>query len=189
MHPLFSPEEELRLYEKEYRDIEMVEGEATPHEARAFFESELTPNATRVARVESHLRRSDAALEIGSAAGSFLHLLRSRVARVEGIELHRGYSAFARNELGITVHDRPLEEIGLPDEQFDRIFIWHTLEHLRDPQRVLREVRRLLRAGGEVFIELPNVDDVLLTVYRLPSFRAFYFQPDRPSAAPSRPQA
>src|SRR5207247_2243429 len=89
----------------------------------------------------------------------------------------RGFSRFAREDLGIPVHDRPLEEIGFAPATFDRVFIWHTLEHLRDPQQFLRDVARILRPGGEVFIELPNVDDALLTVYRLRSFKAFYFQP------------
>lgn len=177
LHPLFTPEEERRLYEKEYRDIEMVPGESTPRGARDFFESELAVSAQRVARVASHLRPADKALEIGSAAGSFLHLLRPRVAHVEGIEPHLEFSSFVRQELGIRVYDRPLEQLGFGDALYDRIFIWHTLEHLRNPPAFLREVRRLLRPGGEVFIELPNVDDALLTVYRLASFKAFYFQP------------
>jgi 2-polyprenyl-3-methyl-5-hydroxy-6-metoxy-1,4-benzoquinol methylase len=177
LHPLFTPEEEQRLYESEYRDIEMVPGEIAPHEARRFFEHELAPNEQRVARVAADLRATDVALEVGSAAGSFLHQLRPRVAHVEGIELHQGFSAFAREELGLVVHDRPLEQLALPAARFDKIFVWHTLEHLRDPVAFLRTAAPLLRPEGRLYIELPNVDDALLTVYRLPAFRAFYFQP------------
>jgi 2-polyprenyl-3-methyl-5-hydroxy-6-metoxy-1,4-benzoquinol methylase len=170
-------EEEREFYSEEYRNLVDVEGHYLPQAARAFFEVELAPNAERLARAEKHLAPSSRCLEIGCAAGSFLYLLKQKCDDCVGIELHEAFSSFARNELGLTVFDRPVEEIEFPPGSIDAIFMWHVLEHFRDPSSFLKTLFRLLRKGGCLFLELPNVDDALLTLYRLESFSGFYYQP------------
>ena len=60
-------------------------------------------------------------------------------------------------KLGIETHwadlDQPLE---LPDESFDVVVAGELLEHLRDPQRLVAEVRRVLRPGGTFVASVPN---------------------------------
>lgn len=48
-----------------------------------------------------------------------------------------------------------IHEIPLPDSSFDAIFCTGTLEHVRNPHRVMAEIRRLLADGGLVHIEVP----------------------------------
>jgi SAM-dependent methyltransferase len=49
--------------------------------------------------------------------------------------------------------DQPLE---LPDAGFDVVVAGELLEHLRDPQRLVSEVRRVLRPGGTFVASVPN---------------------------------
>ena len=60
-------------------------------------------------------------------------------------------------KLGIETHwadlDQPLE---FADESFDVVVAGELLEHLRDPQRLVGEVRRVLRAGGTFVASVPN---------------------------------
>ncbi len=42
-------------------------------------------------------------------------------------------------------------------EQFDLVTYGDVLEHLLEPQDVLRETRNLLAPGGRVLISLPNI--------------------------------
>jgi 2-polyprenyl-3-methyl-5-hydroxy-6-metoxy-1,4-benzoquinol methylase len=172
-----SEEEERALYEEEYRSIADVEDHFLPQKAREFFEAELNANKERLQRVERFLSPEARILEIGCAAGSFLYLAKAAVSECTGLELHKAYSRFVRDELGIPTYDVPLEECLFPSERFDAIFLFHVLEHLRDPGSYLVLLHSILRTGGSVFIELPNVDDALLTIYRLDSYRAFYYQP------------
>lgn len=177
LFPLMSEEEERKLYEEEYRNIADVEGHYLPQKAQEFFEVELSANRERFQRVERFLTPQSSILEIGCAAGSFLYQAMDRVAECTGIELHRGFSSFVRDELGITVFDVPLEECEFPPESFDAVFLFHVLEHIRDPVNYLLLLHNILKKGGHVFIELPNVNDALLTLYKLNSYRAFYYQP------------
>jgi len=71
--------------------------------------------------------------------------------------------------LGIETHwadlDQPLE---LSDESFDVVVAGELLEHLRDPWRLVAEVRRVLRPGGTFVASVPNA-------YRLKGRLLFLF--------------
>lgn len=73
-----------------------------------------------------------------------------------GVDADRDALAEAE-KLGIETHwadlDRPLE---FPDESFDVVVAGELLEHLRDPQRVVAEARRVLRPGGTFVASVPN---------------------------------
>lgn len=49
--------------------------------------------------------------------------------------------------------DQPLE---LPAETFDAVVAGELLEHLRDPQQLVAEIRRVLRPGGTFVASVPN---------------------------------
>ena len=63
----------------------------------------------------------------------------------------------AAARLGIETHwadlDQPLE---LADASFDVVVAGELLEHLRDPQALVAEIRRVLRPGGTLVASVPN---------------------------------
>lgn len=52
--------------------------------------------------------------------------------------------------------------------EFDRMIFADVLEHLPDPGFILREAKKLLKAGGEILVSLPNIahNDVLANLWR-----------------------
>ena len=50
--------------------------------------------------------------------------------------------------------------IPLGDECEDVVVLWHVLEHLLDPPTSLREVHRVLKPGGLLFIATPNPESL-----------------------------
>ena len=100
-------------------------------------------------------------LEFGCATGYMSAVLRSRLGcSVTAIEVDPTAAALARGQA-----DRVIEadvesldyarEFGA--ERFDVLLFADVLEHLRDPQAVLRRVRPLLAPGGVVVASIPNV--------------------------------
>ncbi len=92
-------------------------------------------------------------LEIGCGAGFFLDEARRAGWRVEGVELNRFFSRFARVELGLEVAGVPFEEMVSPARQFDVICLFDLISHLRATQKALERAFQLLRPGGRLFLQ------------------------------------
>jgi len=75
---------------------------------------------------------------------------------VVGVDADREALAEAA-KLGIETHwadlDQPLE---FADGSFDVVIAGELLEHLRDPLRLIAEIRRVLRPGGTFVASVPN---------------------------------
>jgi SAM-dependent methyltransferase len=54
------------------------------------------------------------------------------------------------------LHDLDVFPYPLKDGSFDRIVVRHCLEHLQDVVRVMEELHRIARPGGEVVISMPH---------------------------------
>lgn len=95
-------------------------------------------------------------LDIGTATGDFLALMREQGWEVEGIE-----PSDAPNRHGLTIHRYQFpEKCPLPDESFDVITAWAVFEHLHDPAGAFRESARMLRGGGQLVIQVPNLHSI-----------------------------
>jgi SAM-dependent methyltransferase len=87
---------------------------------------------------------------------------------VIGVDADREALAEAAR-LGIETHWADLDQpLDLEDGSFDVVVAGELLEHLRDPQRLVREVRRVLRPGGTFVGSVPNA-------YRLKGRLLFLF--------------
>jgi len=79
-------------------------------------------------------------------------------SEVVGVEFSREKAEIARRT-GYRVEESDMHDLGIfSDGDFDVIYSSHTLEHAYQPRRVVRELRRLLRAGGRLFVVLPYPD-------------------------------
>ncbi len=97
-------------------------------------------------------------LEIGSSCGFFLEVARQRGWQTYGVELSKWACSFARKELNEYIFNGTLEEAQFPSQYFDLVYMSHVLEHIPDPTKALMEVNRILKVGGFVFIELPDIE-------------------------------
>ena len=67
----------------------------------------------------------------------------------EALRTRHGLTVFTMSELT----DLPLEE-GM----FDVVTLWHALEHVLHPAEMISQIARLLRPGGHVIVEVPNLE-------------------------------
>src|SRR5439155_8955550 len=100
-------------------------------------------------------------LEFGCASGYMSAVLRSRLGcLVTAIEVDPVAAALARRQAD-NVIEADVETLdyarAFGAERFDVLLFADVLEHLRDPQAVLRHARPLLAAGGVVVASIPNV--------------------------------
>lgn len=98
-------------------------------------------------------------LDIGCGAGDNARLLAATGRSVDGITFSNAEATTARLTCSnVFVHDL---ESGLPpclDNTYDAVVCSHVLEHLRWPDRLLKEVREiLLPSQGVLLVAVPNV--------------------------------
>lgn len=94
-------------------------------------------------------------LDLGCAGGYLASALAARGFRVTGVELPGGVPAGFPRDVELVEAD--LDQ-GLPRlrGQFDYILCADVLEHLKDPAKLLREIRNVLALDGRVVASLPN---------------------------------
>ena len=96
-------------------------------------------------------------LDVGCGRGDTLAWLQRWGADVHGTQVSATAAQVARDLIG---HERifvgDLADAGYADASFDCVTLWHVLEHVPDPLALLKEVRRILRPDGFVYIEVPN---------------------------------
>ena len=172
LHPIMSVDEENTFYEQEFPTYMEARNAPGGADAEAHFRSNLPEADRRTALVRPLLSSEMSVLEIGSATGYFLSTLQGYVASVKGVEPGKSFADHARSRGIQTV--AALKD--LEDERFDVILLYYVLEHIRNPVAFLSDLRPYLKPGGRLMLEVPNVDDVLLSAYDIPTFAPFYFQ-------------
>jgi len=97
-------------------------------------------------------------LEIGCGDGDFLIEAEAAGYSVTGVEYAPAACEQARTRLKRgEVLCGELETAGLPDSRFDLCVLSDVIEHVRDPISFLREIHRLLKPGGGIFIATPSL--------------------------------
>jgi len=161
-----SEEEERDFYDKTYRSF------YENQKPEDLWKESLPEAKKRVARFQNLFSRDSRLLEIGCASGFFLSEVKPYVKTVTGVELTREYVRYATSK-GLDVRES-LDEI--PAESCDLIFMFHVLEHIHDPIELLKEVKKKLAMNGTLIIEVPNIDDILVSTYKIPNHLDFYWE-------------
>lgn len=94
-------------------------------------------------------------LDVGCGDGKFVEHMRGLGWDAEGVEVDPRAAETAQKR-GIKVQCGTLAKIGFEDQSFDAITVNHVLEHVHDPEGLLRECHRVLRPGGDIRVFVPN---------------------------------
>jgi len=103
------------------------------------------------------LGRTGRILDVGCGSGYYFDVLSAYGDwTLEGTEISPESAAVAIAK-GYPVFIGQLEDLDLPAEQYDLVRMNHLLEHVINPVTTLEKVHRLLRPGGYLLLETPNV--------------------------------
>lgn len=156
-----------RQYQGEYRytpTLDKLIG--TPH----------NPYRKRVARISANLDpEKTEMLEIGCGEGYFLHAVRRQVKSIVGQELNHAQAEFCRKRFGIQMFTEPIESLEI-NHRFDVVCMFGVLEHVPNPKTFIRRAMSFVKAGGILFLDVPNTMCPLLSLYHVEGYDKFYYR-------------
>ncbi len=130
-----------------------------------------TAETTRfLTNFERFVPRGAHILDIGCGTGDLLNQLTRSGFRAEGIDAHPAAVKQAR-EAGFIAKEGRFEAGMYEDGSFDAVIARSVLEHTIEPMHVLAAMASLLKPGGFLAIEVPNLGRVL----RKSAFGGFSF--------------
>jgi SAM-dependent methyltransferase len=128
---------------KAYHEADYDSGEEADFAARSYGRA-LTPFAKA-------LPRRGSAMEIGAGNGAFLtQLIAMGFERVVGYEPSVAAIALASPQVKPLIMNEIMDPAKIAPQSFDFVGCFQTLEHVRDPLLIARDVHKILRKDGMV---------------------------------------
>jgi 2-polyprenyl-3-methyl-5-hydroxy-6-metoxy-1,4-benzoquinol methylase len=83
----------------------------------------------------------------------------------KGVEPSERFCKFAKECYGVEVELGYLDQsLNFKNEKFDVITLFHVMEHVSSPHKLLKDISNYLKEDGIVYIEVPNANACLLWV-------------------------
>ncbi|MEZ6060416.1 MAG: class I SAM-dependent methyltransferase [Planctomycetaceae bacterium] len=152
-HATVPTESELQqFYSTIYR--EEYNGERTPGPRRVM---RAWNNGERICgQVAPLLPRNARVLEVGAGIGCTVKVFERAGFRAEGIDPGGEFLKFSRDQLHTNVRICNLYDLQ-PQHQYDAVLLVHVIEHLRSPSTAVKQIAGLLKPGGMLYVECPNL--------------------------------
>jgi 2-polyprenyl-3-methyl-5-hydroxy-6-metoxy-1,4-benzoquinol methylase len=141
----------------------------SPQSIQRWLSESASEDRRRYKMVEGFVTNKKVA-DFGCGNGGFLNLVKGKAAKATGIELDARVKKYWSGNLDIVQDVASLESA-----KYDLVTAFHVIEHLKNPRRILEELRDILAEKGTLIIEVPNSEDALLTLYECRAFRKFTF--------------
>lgn len=120
-------------------------------------------------------------LDVGGGTGRVTNSLVSRVGQACVVDVSVGMLHQARDK-GLCAYLGAAERLPFPDGAFDRILIVDAFHHFCDWPRAAAELLRVLRPGGRMVIEEPDIRNGVVKLIalgeRLLLMRSRFYAPD-----------
>lgn len=114
-------------------------------------------NLTRIKR----FKPAGALLDVGCNIGIFMKAAREEGFAVTGVEINVSCAAYGKEKFNLDIRAASLHASAFPDGTFDVVTMFDVLEHVPDPQGFLAEANRVLKSGGLLVAQSPNIDSFM----------------------------
>ena len=162
------------FYENEYHQSYLTHVEPDALNPQVYYEKMLKVSSPWANRFIKMLNGGETILDMGCSTGHFMKMIEGKAGKVCGHDLNIKEVKYCREELGLDVSSQPLEE-RFKKGTFDFITLIFVLEHIGNPEAFLRYLKTFLKPKGKILIVVPSITDPLVSFYKIPEFRSFYY--------------
>jgi SAM-dependent methyltransferase len=105
--------------------------------------------------IQTHITQQNLRiLNIGCATGGTTTLLES-FGPVTSVEFDGDCCDFVRNSLNMEVYQGDIVDLQFKENSFDLVCAFDVLEHVKDDVKAAKEMFRVCKSGGHVFVTVP----------------------------------
>lgn len=168
LDPLPTGEELAEFYQNKYYHLirkggraphlrRFMDGGESARSERAWFHTTLYSDILSIFNQYGTGRRI---LDVGCGTGELVSYLKDRDFDVVGIEPSADAAALAKSQ-GLVVYNYTLEDFvdfhtSNASDNFDAIIIINILEHVPEPVEMVRYIKKLLKPGAMLCVQVPN---------------------------------
>lgn len=116
-------------------------------------------------------------LDVGCGGGFHLSLLAKSGKKnwsLEGVDIDKHAIEDAANK-GLRVLMGTVEEVDLPAENYDLVFMIMTIEHVERPDKTVCSIKRLLKKGGRLVIVTDNTSSIDFRFFKEHYWGGYHF--------------
>ena len=95
-------------------------------------------------------------LDIGTAGGAFLEASKRFGYKATGLE-PSDFLVEQGKKRGLQIEKGTIENLPFEQESFDLVCLWDVIEHLTHPKEALLKIKPLLKNGGVLLINYPDI--------------------------------
>jgi len=96
-------------------------------------------------------------VQVGTGTGQFLYYAKNYFNEVYGTEVSCSAINIVKEKYKLDITEGDIVDIEFKtDMSFDNITLFHVLEHVTDPKKVIEKCRLLLNKEGILIIAVPN---------------------------------
>ena len=168
--PVPSEKEVAAYYAQDYRKD--YHGESTPSPRRIM---RAWNNGQRILnQVRGHLPKDGSVFEVGAGIGCTVKSFEEAGFDASGIEPNEGFNNYTQGTLHARVANTNLYDLHADPDGMDAVLLIHVIEHFSSPSRALTHMRNLIKNGGLLYIECPNIGAPFATFGRMFHFAHIY---------------
>ena len=162
-------EEVLQEFYSDYKPTQILD---QPYRAKELIDLQESIVEWLFNKIDKN-RNSVKILDYGYGAGCFLIKAASMGFNCTGLDygkknLEQLKEISSQKNVNLNLYDYDEGGIGqLHDKKFDCITLFQVIEHLRDPSKVIKELREKLSEDGLIYIECPNQDGLFFRLKNL----------------------
>ncbi len=160
LYPIPTVNQLLKYYPNDYTNY----GEEQSSLLRHILEKMYSESQIKL--VKSLIGNTGKILDVGCATGKLIGLLEKNGEwKCYGIEFKNETAEIGRRA-GRKIFTGTLENLNLDSASYDLVILNHMIEHAPEPLKLLKEVYRILKKNGRMYIETPNVDCIDFKIFK-----------------------